>query len=170
MDKAREQSLARKIVRATASNMKPFGYFQTKPTFLCRAYPPHLIAFFHFHKFTFGPRFRVHSGIRVLNSAFEARHLNGPSTEHAGVYGDDDESVSRCIQALTELLIRDGLPWVESWLDPQRLISASDSPLHKDEREDLRSALGGPDMQRVVASYRLFEVGTPNKPVQATAG
>src|ERR1017187_4079979 len=128
MEKPREQSLARKIVRAAARNMKPFGYSQTKPTFLCREYPPHLIAFFHFHKFTYGPYIRVHFGIRVLNSKFDAHHLNGPSIERAGEYCDDDESVSHCIQMLTELLIRDGLPWVESWLDPQRLISASDSP------------------------------------------
>jgi hypothetical protein len=150
--------------------MKPFGYLQTKPTFLCREYPPHLIAFFHFHKFTFGPRFRVHFGIRVLNSAFEAHHLNGPSIEHAGVYGDDDESVSGCIQMLTELLIRDGLPWVESWLDPQRLISAADSPLQKDERDDLRSALERPDSQRVAVSYELFGVEPSNPQGGANRG
>ncbi len=150
--------------------MKPFGYLQTKPTFLCREYPPHLIAFFHFHKFTFGPRFRAHFGIRVLNSGFDARHLNGPSIEHAGVYGDDDETVRCCIQALTELLIRDGLPWVQGWLDPQRLLSASDSPLQKKEREDLRAALDQPDVQRVAASYRLFGVEPPNKSAPPNGG
>ena len=151
--------------------MKPFGYVQGKPTFLCRAYPPHLIAFFHFHKFTFGPRFRVQFGVRVLNSGFEALGLNGTSLEHAGVYGEEDESVKCCIQMLTELLIREGLPWVESWLDTQKLLRAGDSPLSERDKVALRSALEGQtNPEHVALSCRLSGISPLTSVVEATAG
>jgi len=170
MDKKLEQSLARKIVRATAKNMKPFGYVQGKPTFLCRAYPPHLIAFFHFHKFSFGPRFRVQFGIRVVNSGFDALGLNGTSIEHAGVYAEDDESVSRCVQMLTELLIRDGLPWAESWLDTQKLLMDADSPISERDCAELRNALEGHiNPEHIALSYRLSGISPPNKSPEPTA-
>jgi hypothetical protein len=38
MEKSRERSLARKIVRRVATNMKPFGYTLTKTTFLGKEY------------------------------------------------------------------------------------------------------------------------------------
>ena len=139
MDKTRERNLARRIITSVAKNMRPFGYALTKPTFVCREYP-HLAAFFHFHKYTFGPKFRVHFGLRVLNSAFPAPALNGPML-NGGDYTDSEQSVRNCVQRLTELLIGDGLPWVEQWLAPQKLISDSGSPLSEDDRASLRAAL-----------------------------
>ena len=150
--------MARTIMRATAKNMKPFGYTLTKPTFICRAYP-HLIAFFHFHKFSFAPRFRLHVGIRVLNSDFRAPHLNGPTFDDVGEYGEDDESMWNCVQKLTELLISEGLSWVDSWLVPEKLISYSGSPLSEEDKASLRSAIKtGPDPNRVALSYSLLGI------------
>jgi hypothetical protein len=144
MEKPRERSLAARIVRGVARNLRPFGYQHTKPTFICREYP-HLSGFFHFHKYTFGPAFRVHFGIRVLNSAFPAAHLNGPSLD-GGHYADDEQSVRERIQLLSELLIRDGLSWVEHWLSGERLISDPESPLSEDDKLLLSAALEkGPD-------------------------
>jgi hypothetical protein len=158
MEKSRERSLARKIVRRVATNMKPFGYTLTKPTFLCREYPQ-IIAFFHFHKFSFGPYFRVHFGIRVLNSSFVAQHLNGPHFEDAYEYSENEESVSRLAQKLTELLIREGIPWVEEWLRPERLVADSQSPLAQDEKSSLVSALRGQlNPEHISLSYRLFGI------------
>jgi hypothetical protein len=158
VEKSRERSLARRIVRATAKNMKPFGYTLTKPTFICNAYPQ-LVAFFHFHKYSFAPRFRVHFGIRVLNSDFRALHLNGPSSDEGTGYGEDDQSVSTCAQKMTELVINEGLSWVESWLLPEKLISGSGSPLSEEARASLRSAIEkGPDPKRVALSYKLLGI------------
>ncbi|PYL97665.1 MAG: hypothetical protein DMF18_01860 [Verrucomicrobia bacterium] len=72
MDKLRERTLARRIVRTTGRNMKPFGYALTKPTFICREYP-HLIAFFHFHKFTFGPQSASILAFACLTARFRLR-------------------------------------------------------------------------------------------------
>jgi hypothetical protein len=158
MEKSHERSLARKIVRQVATNMRPFGYRLTKPTFLCREYPQ-IIAFFHFHKFSFGPYFRVHFGIRVLNSSFVARALNGPSFEDAEEYGEDDESVSRYVQKLSELLITEGIPWVEDWLSPERLVAESRSPLAQDEKSNLLRALSGhANPEYISLSHRLFGI------------
>jgi hypothetical protein len=169
MNKLRERTLARRIVRKTGRNMKPFGYALTKPTFICREYP-HLIAFFHFHKFTFGPQFRVHFGIRVLNSAFPAPALNGPMPS-AGAYREDEQSVRDCIQKLTEMLIRDGLPWVESWLAPEKLISDTASPLSEDDKASLCSALKeGPDSEHLSLSYALLGIKSPNQALQLFSG
>lgn len=165
MDKSREQTLARRIVRTTARNMGPFGYALTKPTYICREYP-YLIAFFHFHKFTFGPQFRVHFGLRVLNSGFPAPHLNGSSFA-TDAYRADEKSVRDCIQTLTEMVIRDGLPWVESWLAPEKLVSDSASPLCEDDKASLRRALDtGPDSEHLILSYTLLGIKSPNQTLQ----
>jgi len=142
--------------------MGPFGYALTKPTFICREYP-HTVAFFHFHKFAFGPQFRVHFGIRVLNSALPAPHLNGPSFS-AGTYRDDEQSTRDCIQTLTELLIRDGLPWIERWMSPEKLVSDSDTPLCEADKVSLRRALtSGPDADHVALSSALLRLNCLTK-------
>jgi hypothetical protein len=158
VDKLRERTLARTIIRATAKNLKPFGYALTKPTFICRTYP-NLIAFFHFHKFSSAPRFRLHLGIRILNSDFKAPHLNGPTFDQIEGYAEDDESVRNCVQKLTELLISEGLSWIESWLVPEKLFSDSRSPLSEEDKRSLRNAMKtGPDPKRVSASYDLLGI------------
>lgn len=168
MDKPRERSLAARIVRGVGKNMRPFGYKLTKPTYICSEYP-HVAAFFHFHKYTFGPLFRVHFGIRVLNSSFQAAHLNGPSVD-GGRYADDTQSVQESTRALTELLIRDGLPWVEQWLPEDRLLSDSESPLSEEDRILLAAALEErADPSNLRLSTASAAVGSSNQSLEATA-
>jgi hypothetical protein len=98
-------------------------------------------------------------GIRVLNSDFQAPHLNGPTFDQMGEYGEDDESVRNYVQKLTELLISEGLSWIENWLTPEKLISDSGSPLSKEDKASLRSAIKiGPDPKRVALSYSLLGI------------
>ena len=158
MDKTRERALARTIVRRTAKNMEPFGYALTKPTFICKEFPQ-LIGFFHFHKFSFAPSFQLHFGIRLLNSDFPAPHLNGPSFHNLPDYSEDDESVRNCVQKLTELLINEGLSWVEDWVAPEKLISDNRSPLSEHDKAGLKRAVEiGADPKRVALSYRLLGI------------
>jgi hypothetical protein len=169
MDTSQERKLAQKVVKQTARNMEPFGYRLAKSRFLFREYP-YLIAFFLLYKRRIGPCFRVHFGIRVLSSSFDAQHLNGPCITKAAEYGEDDASVGRCAQTLTELLIRDGIPWIESWLDPQKLISDSGSPLSEADRAGLRGALEGKlSPEHVALSYSLFGMSPPNTALEPTA-
>lgn len=138
--------------------MTPFGYALTKSTFISRAHP-FLIAFFHFHKFTFAPSLRLHFGIRVLNSEFPAPELNGPSFSDLPGYSDDDQSVQNCVQKLTEFLISEGLTWTESWLVPEKLISDMRSPLSNEDKASLAAAVKiGPDPKRVALSCRLLGI------------
>jgi hypothetical protein len=72
---------------------------------------------------------------------------------------------------LTELLIRDGLPWVESWLDTEKLLRDSDSPLSERDRVALRSALEGQiNPEHITLSYRLSGISPLMSVVEATAG
>jgi hypothetical protein len=54
--------------------------------------------FFHFHKFTFGLRFRIHLGVRIMNDTFVALALNGPMHEHADRYSEHEEDIQHRIQ------------------------------------------------------------------------
>ena len=92
MEKRFERNIARQIVRAVARELGDVGFRQTKPTFVIR--PGDVVTpFFYFHKFTFGPYFRIHLGVRVLNDTFAALALNGPSHEHAGQYSEREEDI-----------------------------------------------------------------------------
>jgi hypothetical protein len=129
MEKRVERNIARRIVRAVARELRDVGFHQTKPTFVIR--PGDLVTpFFHFHKFTFGPYFRIHLGVRVMNDTFVALALNGPSHEH-------------CIQEMVSYCRTEGLPWLERWSDPKALLEAQDSPLRSEDQQALSNALAG---------------------------
>jgi hypothetical protein len=142
MEKRVERNIARRIVRAVGRELEDVGFHQTKPTFLIR--PGDLVTpFFHFHKFTFGPRFRIHLGVRVMNDPFVALALNGPSLEHAGMYSEREDDVQRCIEEMVSYCGTEGLPWLERWSDPKALLEAQGSPLRSDEQQALSNALAG---------------------------
>lgn len=140
MDKRVERNIARRIVRAVARELEDLGFRQTKPTFVIR--PGDIVAaFFHFHKFTFGPYFRIHLGVRVMNDTFVALALNGPSHEHAGQYSEREEDIQQCIRNMVTYCRTEGLPWLLRWSDPKTLLAAQDSPLHAEDRPALSNAL-----------------------------
>lgn len=116
------------------------GFRQTKPTFVIR--PGDIVTpFFHFHKFSFGPYFRIYLGVRVMNDTFVALALNGPSHGHAVQYSESDEDIRHCVQVMATYCRAQGLPWLERWSDPKELLAAKDTPLHPEEREALSDAI-----------------------------
>lgn len=142
IDKRVERNIARRIVRAIARELAADGFRQTKPTFLIR---PGDIAtgFFHFHKFTFGPCFRIHLGVRVMNGTFDALALNGPIHEHAGQYSEQDKDIKQCIRNMVAYCREQGLPWLQRWSDPRALLKSHGSPLSPEDQRAVSNALAG---------------------------
>jgi len=69
------------------------------------------------------------------------------------------------------MLIRDGLPWVESWLAPEKLISDTASPLSEDDKASLSSALKeGSASEQLSLSYALLGIKSPNQALQLFSG
>jgi hypothetical protein len=142
VDTAQQRAIARRIVRAVAQSVTAEGYRLTRPTFLTQA-EAHVIPFFHFHKFSGNPRFRLHASIRVLNDDFPAAALNGLSVERAGRFDASDESIASCVNDLSALLLSDGISFHRRWSDPAQLLHAPDDVLSHSAREWLRRALEG---------------------------
>jgi hypothetical protein len=156
MNKEEERRLARKIVRGVGKEFRSRGFLHSKPTWLVRPLDG-FAQFVHFHKFTFGPRFRVHLGIRVMNDPFEAVALNGPSFEHAGRYEADEEETLACTRTLIVLIERDGLPWLSALSDIDGLLQSPRSPLKDRDRQALTDDLAGKqDEARWQVSERLL--------------
>jgi hypothetical protein len=78
MDRRLESSNRDKVLRRVARQLRQAEFVRTKPTFFTWV-GDHVIEFVHLHKFTKGPSFRVHLGIRVINDSFDACALNGPT-------------------------------------------------------------------------------------------
>ena len=165
MEKSLERNVARRIVRAVARELEDVGFRHTKPTFVIR--PGNLVTpFFHFHKFTFGPHFRIHLGVRVMNDTFVALALNGPSHEHAGRYSEREEDIQQCVQMMATYCRTQGLPWLERWSDPKPLLAAKDSPLRPEHQQALSNALAGRiNVKAIAVSESLL--GTPNRQERA---
>jgi hypothetical protein len=142
MDKRLERNIARRIVRAVARDLEDVGFRQTKPTFVIR--PGDIVTpFFHFHKFSFGPYFRIHLGVRIMNDTFVALALNGPIHEHAGQYSEREEDIQQCVRDMVTYCRTQGLRWLERWSDPKALLEAKGSPLRPENRQALSHALAG---------------------------
>jgi hypothetical protein len=142
MDKRVERNIARRIVRAVARELGDVGFRQTKPTFVI--WPSDLVTpFFHFHKFTFGPYFRIHLGVRVMNDTFVALALNGPSHEHADQYSEREEDIQQCVLKMVGYCRTEGLPWLERWSDPKAILQPQGSPLRPEDQQALSNALAG---------------------------
>lgn len=178
-DKTVERTLGRKIIRRIAVNMKPYGYVLSKPTFLCRE-EPLLISFFHFHKYSFGPYFRIHFGVRVLNDDRESPALNGPQFSNMEFeYEAGEADVERCVDTRMAFLVSKGLPWHKSCSDVGALLSEIEDPmkplikdavslkryLSASERLRLLEAHDGQSSAENVARSRLLLEIKPAQPV-----
>lgn len=153
MKKDEEQKLSRKIVRAVGKELRSRGFLHAKPTFLVRPFD-RFAQFVHLHKFTFGPCFRVHLGVRVMNDPFVAIALNGPSFEHAGSYDAEEEESLACTRKLIALVEREGLAWFSALSDVDRLLRSSVSPLKNRDRDALLEDVSG---KRNEASWQVSE-------------
>ena len=149
---AEQRSRADKVLRRLAHALAVHGFRRTKPTYFVRRRGV-LVEFLHVHKYSFGPKFRMHMGLRVVTSPKDSTTLNGPASDNWRPTGStgcgrhyelrfhrSDESVERCAQELAAFAVEVAEPWFQRWLDPVSLLGA-ESPLSVSEQLLLREAL-----------------------------
>jgi hypothetical protein len=159
--KAAERSGAGKVLRKVAKQLKVLG-FARKSTFFWRE-RGHIIQFLHVHKFSFGPCFRVHACLRILNDSKPHHALNGISSDDDAhyrmsiEYADDEASLARCADEMLSYVSKVAEPWFLA--QSYRALLASNSHLYPHEREALSAALRGEtDANHVALSRSLFGV------------
>ncbi len=134
-----ERSNAAKVMRRFANKVKPLG-FTRKSTWFARE-SDLVVQFMYIHKYSFGPYFRLHYGIRVLNDMRTVVALNGPTESQDLEFGVDDDSLEDCAEAMFSLVTTR----VESWFENQTvdILLEADSCLYPHERDALRTAMEG---------------------------
>jgi hypothetical protein len=166
MEKSVERSAHGKVLRLVASLLAPLGFKRAKSTFFFRR-RQWVIEFIHLHKYRFGPFYRIHLGIRVLNDVFPAPALNGPDS-HAYTctqspngsqykldFGPDQASIERCAAEIHRWCSEVGQTWFNQFHGPHALLTDAASPLGENEKARLRLAIAGqsdPDAVRESAS------------------
>ncbi len=169
-EKKQEARDAQKVLRLLAKKLQPLGFERTKPTFFVR--PGNVVLeFVHVHKYTFGPRFRLHLGVRIRFDQFVAQALNGPEFDGApgpkepGVqsrfnYRSDAESIAACAEAMAQTVETVGIQWFDAISNPEQLLSIYRSPATPITMDTMELALNDPGT--VVTSdetRRAFNVG-----------
>jgi len=125
------------------------------------------VQFVHLHLFTYGPRFRVHWGIRVLNDTFPAPALNGLSSydgwalasrKYVFAFSSSPDTATTCADELAAFVSEVGVPWFESFATPDVLL-VPDGPLGHEAMLRLRLALEGqPDPVAIAASRKMLGI------------
>jgi len=115
LDKKTETQLANNIKKQFGKSLTQYGYKRTKPTFYTRLKDDR-IEFIHLHKFTFGPKFRAHIGVRMFNDTFEAISLNGPDSDsfrrdYCLSYSEETIEIDKCVKELMRFYADIGEPW-----------------------------------------------------------
>lgn len=164
-DKKRESLDVQKVLRLLAIALAPLGFKRTKSSFFTR--PADLvIEFIHLHKYTFGPYFRIHLGIRVLNDTMSAVALNGPSIDGISdansstysaqfTYGTDAASMTACVDLMTQVLREEGESWFASLRPVDTLLNPPEPVLRQAVQDALRQAMAGNiDLVAVAQSRR----------------
>ncbi len=145
-----------KVCEEFTARMLQFGFQRTKKMFWTRRHPL-TIDFIHFHRngSTYGAPMdssvdiRVHFGIRVLNSSFEAVALNGPYSDptrlrsgsyHLRFNAKTGSTFERCVEDLVRFVVEQGEPWFQRFKTVDDLLEHEESPLHATEKELLRAA------------------------------
>jgi hypothetical protein len=156
MDSKLERNNKEKVLRRVAKILGKSGFRRSKTTFFTRVALP-VVEFVHLHKFTFGPLFRVHLGIRVVNDPFVAVALNGPQSssvigpdgrKREFVYGESEEALDRCANDIGLFVVDAAEPWFAMHRDLHSLASSPESPLSDQAREALlRAKLGATEEQ-----------------------
>ena len=169
-EKKQEGRDAQKVLRLLAKKLQLLGFERTKPTFFVR--PGNVVLeFVHVHKYTFGPRFRLHLGVRIRFDQFVAQALNGPAfdgvpgaNEQAGQsrfnYRSDAETIAACAEAMAQTVETAGNQWFDAMSNPEQLLSIYRSPATPITMDKMELALNDPGM--VVTSdetRRAFNVG-----------
>src|SRR5437879_7962139 len=98
MDSKRKRALGEKVRRLVAVQLQALGFERTKTSFWTRSAGP-VIEFIHLHLFSYAPKFRVHTGIRVLESSFDAIGLNGLTSSPDSLlpeFRETEEQLAEC--------------------------------------------------------------------------
>ncbi len=153
-----ERSNADKILRRFANRIKPIGFIRTKTTFFVR--DTDLVAeFIHVHKYTFGPYFRIHTCIRVLNDARDFIALTGPiesefkTKTYKFEFDESKESVENCAEEMANFVENESVPWFKRW-ENTKLLLDDDSPLNDQDKQYLTDAMQGNVIKKYVEQSR----------------
>jgi hypothetical protein len=170
MEKSVERSCHGKVQRRAGKLLAPIGFQRAKSTFFARRRQL-VVELVHLHKYRFGPCYRIHLGIRVLNDVFPALALNGPDShayiranspngsEYVLGFGPDQASIDFCAEEILRWCSEVGVPWFNRFHDPHALLNDDASPLGQHEKARLRLAIGGnSDPDAVSASLLLFGI------------
>ena len=158
-EKKQESRDAQKVLRLLNTKLRLLGFERTKPTFFTRP-AQYVVEFVHVHKYTSGPEFRVHFGVRVRSDDFPANHLNGPTSAAIAdpnspgrrlydfTFATNAVSWESCASAMYHCVSTDGLPWFASVTDPATLLSLK-SPLTPNAVAALKRELEHPSDTQV---------------------
>jgi hypothetical protein len=152
MDTKIERANKDKVLRKVAKLLAPMGFVHSKPTYFTKEVGA-VVEFVHIHKFTFGPKFRAHLGIRVKNDPFQAIALNGPASDNyqdfrsghrfSLEFQEADVTLQSCADHIAQFVRDIGEPWFLEWRNPNLLTTSVDSPLSEEARSALSGALTG---------------------------
>jgi hypothetical protein len=156
MDKKEEKSGRDKVLRALSVALVPLGFSRTKPTYFTRI-RLYWVEFGHLHKFTFGPYFRIHFGIRIIADNSQSVVLNGPDSDRIRdwryflsnhqkydfKYNSTPGSIDKCVKDMVAFWNEVGEPWFKKWQDPKKLINSKNFPLSLAAKKSLSEALEG---------------------------
>lgn len=165
--KKQESRDAQKVLRLLAKKLKPLGFERTKPTFFTRS-SRYVLEFVHIHKFSFGPIFRVHFGVRVRSDTLSGAHLNGPDSDsitspemhdrrrYDCSFSSNETSWEPCSETIFQCVSEEGLLWFASLSNPAVLFSL-DSPLSPSAMAALQRELEEPSCIKMSeATQRVF--------------
>jgi hypothetical protein len=135
-----ERSNAGKVLRRFAKLVSPMRY-RRRSTFFARE-AGHIIQFLHLHKLSFGPEFRMHVCIRVLNDSRHHVALSGITNDAFKLsFEDNDASLNYCATQMIAFVSEIGEGWFSHWREPALL--GPDSPISKDAQDALVQSLEG---------------------------
>lgn len=167
MDKKVESSNAEKVRRRVSKLLKEYGFSRTKSTFYTRIWNDR-VEFVHLHKFTFGPIFRVHLGIRFLCDSFDSVALNGPDSdfyrynkEYSFGFWKEEETLDRCANDILRFVRTVGFDWFDKWKDNNSLLNSPESPLKEDIKGQYLKMQSGFNNKEIYSkSYNLLGIET----------
>ena len=117
-EKKIEKSNAQKVFRRLNNMIKKIGFIRKGNSFAREStYVAHVI---HFHKYTYGPCFRMHVFMRVLNDPTDFIALNGLHSEELRSwqqkfkYENSEESIIRCAELMCQAIEEVAVPWFAS--------------------------------------------------------
>ena len=143
--KRREQANARKVLTRFKNQVVSLG-FERKGNWFSRKFG-NLAHVIHFHKYTYGPCFRMHICIRVLNDSFPVIALNGLDSQELDAFqssltfNDDLESIQACADVMMEAVVTVAEPWFQS--NTEETLVKPGSPIIDSGREGLIEARKG---------------------------